>query len=1133
MSDGGLTGAGDDEPPWQHARERLPDQLVSLLARLFPTPVEARQVLERAGWTVDRQPSWQASSALEFWREASRLLHDGAVPDGNAGVIRAALEERPDNPSLRAAVAAANAGDGSPVAGSDDRGLAAGWSTPAVARAIDAIATDGGARTAAGSISIGHLTVYQAGGAADRWSLDGQADLLASAIHTQVQRAAIERRLVGSALLPIRWRRSALPVAGPVSAATANHDRGIRFEPLPGLHPVSPTELQRGDRADLHAIYGGLASGRLVILGPGGAGKSSAAVLLQLDALHHREQLGAADRARVPVPVLVTPHGWNPKTTSVRDWIAERLTESAPFRRRRGLRRARSILDAGRVAVILDGLDEVNESLRALMLKALSDQVTFRLVLLTRSAELVTAVEGALLDGAAAIELRPLTTTDVVDHLQGHLVDPAPPRWRAVIDEVARHPAAPLGQTLANPLNVTLLRDVYPSGGPVDELLDKSRFGTPDDIEAHLLDHVVPAAYAPRLGFSPPRYSTRRADRTLRWFAYQLTLRQSREFGWWNFFRWACGSWTGQLLNLAIGMVALAPPALAATIPVIGIRAAVEFFPLFSLSIAMSGGSLHGGPVRLGAAWRRDLFTGRPLAPDLAEHTRVVPVFAAAMGVLFGGYLWWFIGLHKALLAAGLTSFFVFVIPSLFLLVNTPNTGETSWSDPGRTRQQDIRAALAMGLLMALLAGAITGIVKGPKTAVEVALIVGPAAGLVATETWASVLSQINLGIRHRTPVRMVRFLEDARGRHVLRTVGPAYQFRHLKLQDHLVGQYLAERYVTPATDHVALVAQRRFLQLRRRPPGLDATARYLLCIGALLDPAGVPGEVFGRASVWASSAEWHITDAIGRPDPNVAATAQRQLFRAALVSMVPGSSALAGVNSVVQRALRDRLSDADRAALTRSAADALLETWPKPGDADRSRVWRANAAALSQHSGTALRQPTAHPVLLRAGLVSAADLVSYAEPVRRSLSIAALACAPGETLQTGPVLAALSGADGTPWDRVWLAAGWPDLASLMNSPDSPGGPEFAEETWDGTVMSSDLVKSLHVLAHIAHVYDLTPAPVGAFAVALLFNIQAGATRCLLRNSDITHEELLARVGQDLLGVELTGVVEIVNPLLG
>jgi hypothetical protein len=43
--------------------------------------------------------------------------------------------------------------------------------------------------------------------------------------------------------------------------------------------------------------------------------------------------------------------------------------------------------------------------------------------------------------------------------------------------------------------------------------------------------------------------------------------------------------------------------------------------------------------------------------------------------------------------------------------------------------------------------------------------------------------------MRWRTPLRLVRFLEDARDRNVLRAVGPVYQFRHARLQDRLAEQ--------------------------------------------------------------------------------------------------------------------------------------------------------------------------------------------------------------------------------------------------------------------------------------------------------------------------------------------------------
>jgi len=47
----------------------------------------------------------------------------------------------------------------------------------------------------------------------------------------------------------------------------------------------------------------------------------------------------------------------------------------------------------------------------------------------------------------------------------------------------------------------------------------------------------------------------------------------------------------------------------------------------------------------------------------------------------------------------------------------------------------------------------------------------------------------VPLAIRWHTPARLLRFLEDARQRDVVRTVGPVYQFRHARLQDRLARQ--------------------------------------------------------------------------------------------------------------------------------------------------------------------------------------------------------------------------------------------------------------------------------------------------------------------------------------------------------
>jgi hypothetical protein len=212
---------------------------------------------------------------------------------------------------------------------------------------------------------------------------DEMIDLFAFAIKAQWRRAAGERGLLEPRPIPVQWQRSKLPIAGPVSAAVGSP----RFAPLPGLALVSEAELRAGGLSELHARYGGLGSGRLVIVGAAGSGKSGAAILLILDALQHRERVAPADRPRVPVPVLFTLQGWDPTSQRLEDWLSNRLVETynSVFTGRHGRREAAALLDADLLTVILDGLDEIAEALRPAALGALSQQAAFRIVLLSRS----------------------------------------------------------------------------------------------------------------------------------------------------------------------------------------------------------------------------------------------------------------------------------------------------------------------------------------------------------------------------------------------------------------------------------------------------------------------------------------------------------------------------------------------------------------------------------------------------------------------------------------------------------------------------------------------------------------------------------------------------------------------------
>jgi hypothetical protein len=166
--------------------------------------------------------------------------------------------------------------------------------------------------------------------------------------------------------------------------------------------------------------------------------------------------------------------------------------------------------------------------------------------------------------------------------------------------------------------------------------------------------------------------------------------------------------------------------------------------------------------------------------------------------------------------AASRLAFCLGVVFGLFFAAirgfRAPRTGSLQASRPVRIWRQDLTAGLAVGAVLGLFWALIAILVNdgdevrnGDWTLdidVPWALLVTVPSSVVAwmliafaaTHAGALAVTAVVLRRHDRAPARLLRFLEDAHRRGVLRQVGAVYQFRHARLQDHLAEEHRAQR---------------------------------------------------------------------------------------------------------------------------------------------------------------------------------------------------------------------------------------------------------------------------------------------------------------------------------------------------
>jgi hypothetical protein len=88
--------------------------------------------------------------------------------------------------------------------------------------------------------------------------------------------------------------------------------------------------------------------------------------------------------------------------------------------------------------------------------------------------------------------------------------------------------------------------------------------------------------------------------------------------------------------------------------------------------------------------------------------------------------------------------------------------------------------ALQVAFIFGFAMGLVGWLLAGPAKGLEAGL----AAGLTPWAVLTVVAVLVRFRHRSEHPVTWMRFLDDARARHVLRTAGAVYEFRHARLQD-------------------------------------------------------------------------------------------------------------------------------------------------------------------------------------------------------------------------------------------------------------------------------------------------------------------------------------------------------------
>ena len=390
--------------------------------------------------------------------------------------------------------------------------------------------------------------------------------------------------------------QSAMPAGGPLQLSEVSHpemvsatwsgvgaDRDSESDPAAGSG--------QGQLLDWFARRGRA----LLVLGEPGAGKTFRLLQLAQEAVAE-----ARDDPVAPVPVVLPLSGWTPAAGSFVSWVREEVSRRYYI--------PRSVVDrwvdSGSLMLLFDSLDEVAAQHRAACVEAINgmrrDAGLVPIAVSCRTAAYRELLDsGVRLDLDSAIELQPLSATEVDRHLESLGVE-FPERRPADGDDRALRPI------LGNPLMLSLFLEPIEAAPPPAADTEDPRGQLLTRYAQKLLDRASPS-----LPYPPARFAAWLRSLALGMLDDQQAVFQIERLQP----RWlqARGSRLGYLmLSRCLASVAVAAP-------FVGLTAVIRADD-FSALIVLLGGMVCGPLL---AAWDHYRFTG-PLQRQLPASRRLL-----------------------------------------------------------------------------------------------------------------------------------------------------------------------------------------------------------------------------------------------------------------------------------------------------------------------------------------------------------------------------------------------------------------------------------------------------------------------------------------------------------------------------